>query len=219
MFFPLPEITPFCFIRNFARMIFKTSITEYTGTVFKNLGYHVLNTDRVGRPRAVNGSGSQFFYTDTSSDRRRKPMPIYCNTTFASLLASIDSSLSGNVMILNTFLDNDYIARPLDVKYINYSQFIYAYSHRLNSDYSWVTFIEGYHINKVLVNNSLDELILLATPGGLPSEGDGYYDDGVSYFRLQVRSSILNLDQTMTPTGFGGSEGVDWDVIFQKVLP
>jgi len=42
------------------------------------------------------------------------------------------------------------------------------------------------------------------------------WDDGVSYFRLQVRSSGLFLDQTITPTGFSGSMGTDWNPIWFK---
>ena len=216
-------------------MIFKTSITEYTGTVFKNLGYHVLNTDRVGRPRAVNGSGSQFFYTDRTADRRRKPMPAYCNSTLSTISAAIDSVLTSHVMTLNIFTDND-INKAVVEKHINYSQLIYATPHRLNSAYSLVTFIEGFKISKVLVNNSLDELVEIAATGTTSTTSTSTtsttsttttlievdtveWDDGVSYFRLQVRLGALYLDQTKTPTGFAGSEPTDWDDILNKLLP
>ena len=40
------------------------------------------------------------------------------------------------------------------------------------------------------------------------------WTDGVSTFRLQVRSIYLNLDQIMTAIGFeGGVQETDWDVI------
>lgn len=41
-------------------------------------------------------------------------------------------------------------------------------------------------------------------------DAEYYWDDGADYFRLQVRSASLNLDQTITPTGFAGIEDTDW---------
>lgn len=57
---------------------------------------------------------------------------------------------------------------------------------------------------------------------GLSEEGDEYlYDDGIDYFRLQVRDGALYLDEAITLTGFGtGSvENVDWDSIWSKAIP
>lgn len=45
----------------------------------------------------------------------------------------------------------------------------------------------------------------------------GYsWTDGIDTFRLVVRGTGLMLDETMSLTGFGGSETVDWDNIFDK---
>lgn len=196
-------------------MILKTDITQFTGTVFKNLGDHVINTENLGRPRAVNGSGSQFFYSDTVSDRRSKPMAVYSSSTLATIKAAIDAALSSNIMTLNIFTGNN-ITQATVAKYINYKQFVYAFAHRLDSSYSWVTFVERGSVTKVLVDNSLDQLVSVAQVG---DESTIEWDDGVSYFRLQVRSTELYLDQTITPTGFDGSEPGDWDDIFSKSLP
>ena len=44
------------------------------------------------------------------------------------------------------------------------------------------------------------------------------WDDGVSYFRLDVRSGHLFLDQTITGTGFDGVLGIDWGPIWMAQL-
>lgn len=144
-------------------MIFKTAITQHTGTVFHNLGNHVLNTDMLGRVRSIDGA-SQFFYTDATLDRQRKPMPVYCDSTLAAIQSAINTVLLSNVMDLDIFINNDITESTLS-KFINYSQFIYAFGHALNTDYSWVTYVENFHITKSLVNASLDDLITVATSG------------------------------------------------------
>ena len=41
-----------------------------------------------------------------------------------------------------------------------------------------------------------------------------YWDDGVSYFRLQVRENAIHLDQRITSSpGWGGSKPTDWSTI------
>ena len=42
------------------------------------------------------------------------------------------------------------------------------------------------------------------------------WDDGVDFFRLDVRSGALFLDQTITVTGFEGVLGIDWAPIWMK---
>ena len=39
------------------------------------------------------------------------------------------------------------------------------------------------------------------------------YNDAVSYFRLEVRSGILYIDQALTPDGFDGAEDADWEYL------
>ena len=192
-------------------MIFKTEITDYIGTVFKVLGDHVVNTDRIIKPRSVNGSASQFWYTDRGYDRRAQPMPVYCDATLTEVKSEMDAVLDSNSMELKTFINNDITQSTLS-KYIDYRYFIHAHSHRLNNNYSWVTFIEGFKLTKALVDNSLDELVNVANGGEIE------WDDNVSYFRLQVRGGRLFLDQTKTDQGFNGSEPGDWDDIWEKAL-
>ena len=43
---------------------------------------------------------------------------------------------------------------------------------------------------------------------------DIYWDDGVTYFRLQVRGGLLHLDQRITSSpGWSGSSPTDWNNI------
>lgn len=44
---------------------------------------------------------------------------------------------------------------------------------------------------------------------GTPSD----FTDGTDSFRYIVIGGVLHLRQTITETGFGGSEGTDWDDI------
>jgi len=43
-----------------------------------------------------------------------------------------------------------------------------------------------------------------------------YWDDGVDYFRLQIRSGVLYLDERLTPLGWDGIEDTDWENIWAK---
>jgi len=40
-----------------------------------------------------------------------------------------------------------------------------------------------------------------------------YYTDGTTIIRKGVRDSIFVVDIALTPTGFTGSEGSDWECI------
>ena len=198
-------------------MIFKTEITDYIGTVFKTLGDHVVNTDRIIKPRSVNGSASQFWYTDRGYDRRSQPLPVYCDATLAEVKSEMDSVLNSNRMELRAFINNDITQDTLS-KFIDYRYFIHAHSHRLDSSYSWITFIDGFRLTKVLVDNTLDELV--STANGGVDEGDDVeeWTDGVARFRLKVRDRALFLDQTITNPGFNGVEDIDWASIWEKKL-
>ena len=241
-------------------MIFQTEVTDYTGDVFKNLGQHVLNTDRIAKHRAVNGSSSSFFYTDRGSDRRRKPMPANCGSTPTEIQTAMDSVLNSNRMPLNVFPGNNTSEDTVE-RYISYKDFIFATPHRLNAHHSWVTIVEGFKITKLLVDSSLTDLVDFAMTGTTtttttststtsttststsststtststtsttsttssttstttttiaPIDATLLLEDGVDFFRLQVRSAELNLDQTITPLGFGEGavDGIDWDTI------
>lgn len=178
-------------------MIFIAPITEKTGDVFKNLGDHVINTNRIARHNAVDVSSTSFFYTDNLRDRRRKPMPTKASIPPSFVQTQMDTVLTSNIMTLNVFIDND-ITKPALPKYINYSDFVYASPHRLNSSYSWVTMVEGFSLTKVLVDDSLAGLVLEAGYGTSTTEGYGdtiNYTDGENVFRLQVRDGALYLDE------------------------
>lgn len=178
-------------------MIFIADITEKTGDVFKNIGSHVINTDRIGRYKGVNGSSSSFLYTDNPKDRRRSPMPTKASVTPAEIQTQMDSVLLSNSMTLSVFLDND-ISKPTFDVYVKYADFIYAFPHRLNSNYSWVTFVVGFSITKSLVDASLAELVHDASGGTTTTAAPttpSSWSDGDSSFRLDVRDGALYLDE------------------------
>ena len=147
-------------------MIFKTTITNYIGNVFKGTGEHVINTDLIAVHKA-DGSTSTFLYTDRWRDRRSKPMPAYSSSTVSEIQAAMDSTLNSNRMTLNVFPGDDVMVSTV-AKYINYSDFIYAKAYRKNDSYSLVTFIDGFKISRAVVDNTLDELVVAAE--GVPGE-------------------------------------------------
>ena len=65
----------------------------------------------------------------------------------------------------------------------------------------------------------LDTFTLMSMVNNVAPPSAVLFDDGSYYFRLQVRTCLLNMDQTMTGTGFAGTEGVDWDDILNYDLP
>ena len=67
----------------------------------------------------------------------------------------------------------------------------------------------------------LDAFSLLAVTNRVTPPAQALFDDGAYYFRLQVRSGVLYMDQTITSLGFGGGsiEGTDWDDIINYDLP
>lgn len=149
-------------------MIFKTDVTWYKGYVFKKTGEHVINTDRVNLYMDKDGSSSDITYVDRVNDRRCMPMPATVNSTMAEIEAAFDSVLSGSKMVLPVFLNNDRSQLTVD-KYVSYSDFIFSYPDSKDPSYSWVTFMDGFLISKVLVDNSSDELVAAAsTPGDSP---------------------------------------------------
>ncbi len=145
-------------------MIFKTEITDYTGSVFHGAGEYVINTScLVGY--AVSGSTSKLLYTDRWRDRRTSPIPAYSSSTVAEIQAAVDSPLDSNIMTLSVFPGDD-TSLPTVAKYIKYSDFVYAKAYRKNTAYSLVSFIDGGMMARVVVDNTLDEIIESATPVG-----------------------------------------------------
>lgn len=71
------------------------------------------------------------------------------------------------------------------------------------------------HTRQLWVSETINEILELA----VESSDALYWDDSVSYFRLQVRDEELNLDQRITESpgfGEGSVEDIDWSAIWSK---
>jgi len=66
---------------------------------------------------------------------------------------------------------------------------------------------------------SLDTFSLMAMTNSVVAFATLSLDDGAYYFRLQARTCTLNMDQTVSATGFSGSQPGDWDEIKDYNLP
>lgn len=62
------------------------------------------------------------------------------------------------------------------------------------------------------INDNTDELYATAV------EPAAFYFSGRT-FRMQVRSGMLCIDQTITALGFAGAENTDWGNIIEFKLP
>jgi hypothetical protein len=66
------------------------------------------------------------------------------------------------------------------------------------------------------LNDMLEELYALADN---PHPSSIHFEGLTASFRLEERSGEMCLDQTITATGWSGTEGVDWDNIWSNKLP
>jgi len=146
-------------------MLFKETVVLAKGLNFPTASVLVLNTNRVGLFKVRATSYSDFYYSINPWDRRDKPGFIQATSTVATLTTAFDTALDSNVMELVT-LPNDDITETAVSKYIDYEDFAYAYAYEADSDYSWVVYTtKAFKEVRVLVNNSLDELIDIAATG------------------------------------------------------
>lgn len=138
-------------------MIFKTTITGYTGDMFHGTGEYVINTNRTSKYTAE-GATSKILYVYRQRDRRSKSMEAFCSSTVADITAAMDKPLSSNVMTLATFPNEDLTKTPV-TKYIRYDDFVYAKAYSKNSAYSMITYLWRGDVIREVVNSTLDELI------------------------------------------------------------
>lgn len=146
-------------------MLFKETIVLWKGLGAPTASVAVLNTNRVGLFKVRATSYSSFYYTINPSDRRSKPGFIDATSNVAALTSAFDSVLNSNVMTLRTHPEDD-VDQTVVLKYIDYEDFAYAYAHESDSDKSWVVYTtKSFKKIRVLVDNSLDELVDLAATG------------------------------------------------------
>jgi len=143
-------------------MLFKTTVSSYTGSIFKNTGEHVLNTDRILRYNDRDGSSTSILYAGNKHDRRSAPMPALITATVSEIKSSMDQALGSNVMTLSVFPGDDVTATPVD-KYIDYADFMHASPLPSNSSYSIVTISNNFSTTKAVVNSTLDAIVSSAS--------------------------------------------------------
>ena len=146
-------------------MLFLETVVSAKGLNFPTASALVLNTNRIGLFMVRATSYSKYYYSLNLLDRREKPGFINATSTVAALIAALDTSLDSNAMELVVYPDDDVTATPV-VKYIDYADFSYAYAYEADWTKSWVVYsTKAFKEIKVLVNNSLAELVDIAATG------------------------------------------------------
>lgn len=146
-------------------MLFLETIVSWKAVHAPSATSVILNTNRVGTFKVRASSYSDFYYSLNPVDRRDNPGFIEATSTVANLKTAFDTVLNSNVMVLKVYPLNDLTATPVN-KNIDYADFAYAYAHETDWEKSWVVYYaKGFKRIKVLVNNSLAELIDLAATG------------------------------------------------------
>ncbi|KKM79016.1 hypothetical protein LCGC14_1354170 [marine sediment metagenome] len=146
-------------------MLFKETIVTWKGLNGPTQTPLVLNTNRVGLFKVRASTKSDFYYSKNPWDRRDKPHFVEATSSVATLITAFDTALDSNVMELVTLPDDDITQTPVP-KNIDYEDFAYAYAYEADSDYSWVVYTtKAFGEKRVLVNNSLDELVDIAATG------------------------------------------------------
>ena len=146
-------------------MLFKETIVTWTGLNAPTATTIVLNTNRVGLFKVRDSTKSDFFYSINPWDRRGKPHFIEATSSVATLTTAFDTALDSNVMELVIYPDDD-VTQDTVLKYIDYEDFAYAYAKEDDWEKSWLWYTtKAFYKIRVLVNNSLDELVDIAATG------------------------------------------------------
>lgn len=146
-------------------MLFKETVVTWKGLAGPTATTIVLNTNRVGLFKVRDTSYSDFYYSINPWDRRDKPHFVQATSTVATLTTAFDTALDSNVMELVVYPDDDVTQTPV-AKYIDYEDFAFAYAKEDDWTKSWVVYsTKAFKEVRVLVDNSLDELVDIAATG------------------------------------------------------
>jgi len=146
-------------------MLFKETIVDWKGLGAPKATVVVLNTNRINTFQVRATSYSKFYYSLNPWDRRSKPHYIEATSSVATLTTAFDTALDSNVMELVVYPDDDITADTVS-KHIDYSDFAYAYAYEDDWTKSWVWYTtKAFGLERVLVDNSLDELVDIAATG------------------------------------------------------
>lgn len=146
-------------------MLFKETIVTWKGLKAPSATTIVLNTNRVGLFKTRASTKSDFYYSLNPWDRRDAPGFIQATSSVATLTTALDAALDSAVMELVVYPDDD-VTQDVTLKYIDYEDFAYAYAKEDDWEKSWVVYTsKAFKQHRVLVNNSLDELVDIAATG------------------------------------------------------
>jgi len=197
--------------------LFITTTEQVTGRgyhLFGGIGDRLLNTEGIFQLMDNDTVKSSFYYRMNLEDGQEGIARIESDDSSSVLAAYWGSEITSPFVELSVYPD----ANPSGVtttQSFNTSKIILAYAFDSGSI---VYLKEGGQTKRYLVSETIVEIIVEVMEVEDDSDYTLLFDDGISYFRLQVRNGALNLDQTITDYGFYGAEDSDWGNIWEKSL-
>ena len=168
-------------------------------------GRKLFNTARVNEIYQFGDDGSAFEYSfDFDGDGDVKLL--ICDSTVSEISDRFEEEYYDGGLLLNEYPYGDTDAAT-EVVYIDPRRILFAVEF---TNYTKLLIEQD---RSLLVSESVEELLLSSI-----ITQEGLYDDGINYFRLQVRSEALYLDEAITALGFEGVRDTDWETIWIKSL-
>ncbi len=163
-------------------------------------GRKMFNTTRVSQLYEFGTSDSAFEYS-LEWDGDVQTSVCIADDTVATILNYFSAEWVSGAIALTSFPQGD-LTRTETV-YLDQRIILFG------AEFDDYTKLKLSHTRQLWVSDTIDEILNLAV-----QDADSLvYTDDVSTFRLQVREAELFLDETITPTGFSGTEETDWDNI------
>lgn len=136
------------------------------------------------------GGGSRFSIVNNYNSRWA-PTVITCSTSQSDVISTFDNVTMSDVYTASCFKDNN-IAKDVLAKDILTENIVLIYSHH-NPSYSWLIYDNGYRLTKVLINDTLDDILFLLMVVSsdylvLTSQGDG---TGITTIKFEVSDNVI----------------------------
>lgn len=182
--------------------LFKIDITRVTGRgthLFDGIGTKMLSGYGI-YDLAPDGAGSSYRYTLNLDNDREGVVRIETDYDELAIAGYVNAADQSTFISLSVYPEQN-TSLPTKTELILIKNISLGYDIEAGA----ILYVKrGTALQRILVSDTIDEILEITT-------GDTVlWDDGVDYFRLQVRDLYLNLDQTITATGFAGTEDMDW---------
>jgi hypothetical protein len=187
--------------------LFKVATTRITGR-----GAHLFDGTGV---KMVNGLGiydmsdrdvgCSYQYVLNLENDREGIARIDTNFVSSAIAGYVNAGFANTFITLSVYPDNNTsLATTSEVILSKNIAIGYAF------DSGSILYVkDGVKLRRILVSETIDQILNVTTDDVI------YWDDGVDYFRLQVRDGELCLDERITVSpGWDGVEGIDWDNIW-----